>query len=91
MVYKELVQVSREILVNFQIRHTLNTIGFNGKKLKVVLGKLYTYHLNCKYRIKEIKLLQGIEGAIASEIEVAFQQKIVKQKENGSPKGKQLV
>ena len=89
--YKESVRVSREILINFKICHTLNTIGFNGKKLKVILGELYTYYLNYKYRTKEIKLLQGIEGAIVSEIEEAFQQKMVKWKDNSSPKGKQLV
>ena len=88
MAYKESVQVSREILINFKIRHTLNTIGFNRKKLKVILGELRIYYLNYKYRTKEIKLLQGIEGAMALEIEEAFLQKMVKQKEDGSPKGK---
>ena len=72
MAYKELVQVGGEILVNFKICCTLNTIGFDGKKLKVVLGELQTQYVNCKYRTKEIGLLQGIEGAMASEIEEAF-------------------
>ena len=88
MEYKELVWVGREILINFKIYHTLNTIGFDGKKLKVVLGKLETYYINYKYGTKEIKLLQGIEGAMVLEIEEAFQQKMLKWKEDGSPKGK---
>ena len=61
------------------------------KKLKVVSGELCTHHLNYKYGTEEIELLQGIEGAMASEIEEAFQQKMVKWKDDGSPKGKQLV
>ena len=89
--YKELVWVGGEILVNFKICRTLNIISFNRKKLKVVLGKLKTYHINCKYKTKEIKLLQGIKGVIVSKIEKAFQQKMLKWKEDGSLKGKQLV
>ena len=88
MEYKESVQVGREILINFKIYHTLDTVGFNKKKLKVVLGKLETHHINYKYGTEEVKLLQGIKGAIVLEIEEAFQQKMLKQKEDGSPKGK---
>ena len=91
MEYKELVQVSREILINFKICRTLNTVSFNGKKLKVVLGKFKTHYINCKYGTKEVKLLQGIKSVIALEIEKAFQQKMLKQKEDGFLKGKQLV
>jgi hypothetical protein len=89
--YKESVQVGGEILVNFEIRRTSNTIGFDGKKLKVVSGELQTRHLNCKYGTEEIELLQGMEGAMASEIEEAFQQKMLEWKEDGSPEGKQPV
>ena len=42
------------------------------KKLKVVLGKFKTHHINCKYKTKEVKLLQGIEGIIALKIKKAF-------------------
>ena len=88
IVYKELVQVSREILMNFEICCTLNTISFDRKKLKVVSGKLQTHHLNCKYGTEEIELLQDIESAMASEIEETYQQKMLKWKEDGSLKGK---
>ena len=67
-----MVWVGRKILINFEICCTSNTIGFNGKKLKVILGELQTRHLNYKYRTKEIKLLQGIEGVMASEIEEVY-------------------
>ena len=73
MEYKELVWVGREILINFKICRTLNTISFNRKKLKVVLGKLQTHHLNYKYGTEEIELLQGMEGAMALEIEEVYQ------------------
>ena len=56
MEYKESIQVSKKILINFKICRTLNTVGFNKKKLKVVLGKLETHHINCKYGTKEVKL-----------------------------------
>ena len=91
MEYKESVRVSGEILINFKICHTSNTISFNRKKLKVVLGELETRYINYKYRTKEIELLQGIKSAIASEIKKVYQQKMLKWKKNGSPKGKQLV
>ena len=83
-----MVQVSGEILINFEICCTLNTISFNGKKLKVVSGKFQTQHINCKYKTEEIGLLQGIKGAMVLEIEEAFQQKMVEWKEDGSPKRK---
>ena len=86
--YKESVQVNREILVNFKICCTSNTISFNRKKLKVVLGELKTHYINYKYKTEEIELLQGIKGAIVLEMEKAFQQKMLKWKENSSPKGK---
>ena len=76
--YKELVQVSREILINFKIYYTLNTISFNKKKLKVILGKLEIHYIKYKYRTKKIKLLQGMEGAIALEIKEVYQQKMLK-------------
>ena len=76
--YKESVQVSREILINFEICHTSNTIGFNRKKLKAISGELKTYHIKYKYGTEEIKLLQGIEGIMALEIEETFQQKMLK-------------
>ena len=76
MEYKKSVQVSGEILINFKICYILDTISFNKEKLKVILGKLKIHYINYKYRTKEIKLLQGIEGVIVLEIEV-FQQKIV--------------
>ena len=91
MAYKELVQDSGEILMNFKICCTLNTIGFNRKKLKVVLGEFQTQYINCKYGTKEIGLLQSMEGAMVSEIKEAFQQKMVKWKKDGSPKGKQPI
>ena len=40
MEYKKSVQVSGEILINFKIYCTLNTISFNRRKLKVILGEL---------------------------------------------------
>ena len=88
MEYKELVQVSKEILINFKICYTLDTVGFDKKKLKVVLGKLETHHINCKYGTEEVKLLQGIKGAMVLEIKEVFQQKMLKWKEDGSFKGK---
>ena len=66
----------------------MNTISFNRKKLKIVLGELKTRYINYKYRTKEIELLQGIKSAIALEIEEIYQQKILKWKEDGSSKGK---
>jgi hypothetical protein len=83
-----LVWVSGEILINFEICCTLNTIGFDKKKLKVVLGELEIHYIKYKYRIKEIELLQGMENAIVLEIEKIYQQKILKWKEDGFPKGK---
>ena len=58
--------------MNFKICYTLNTISFNRKKLKVVLGEFETHYINYKYRTKEIELLQGIKGAIVSEIKEAY-------------------
>ena len=43
--------------MNFKICYTLDTIGFNKKKLKVILGELEIHYIKYKYRIKEIKLL----------------------------------
>jgi len=40
MVFKELVKVAWQILINFKICRNLNTISFNSKKLKVILGEL---------------------------------------------------
>jgi len=40
MAFKELVKVARQILINFKIYYNLNTISFNGKKLKVISGEL---------------------------------------------------
>ena len=91
MEYKESVWVSEEILMNFKICYTLNTINFNRKKLKVVLGELETHYINYKYGTEEIELLQSIEGTMALEIEEVYQQKMLKWKEDGSPQRKQLV
>jgi hypothetical protein len=43
--------------MNFKIYYTLNTISFNKKKLKVVLGKLKIHYIKYKYGTEEIKLL----------------------------------
>jgi hypothetical protein len=43
--------------MNFKICYTLDTIGFNKKKLKVVLGELEIHYIKCKYGTKEIELL----------------------------------
>ena len=56
----------------------MNTIGFNKKKLKVVLGELETHYINYKYGTKEIELLQGIEGTIVLKIKKVYQQKMLK-------------
>ena len=88
MEYKELVQVSGEIFINFKIYYTLDTISFNRKKLKVISGELEIHYIKYKYRTKEIELLQGIEGAMVLEIKEVYQQKIFKQKKDGSFKGK---
>ena len=58
--------------MNFKICRTSNTISFNRKKLKVVLGELKTYYINYKYGTKEIKLLQGMKGTIVLKIEEAY-------------------
>ena len=72
MVYKELVQVSKEILINFKIYYTLNTISFNRRKLKVILGELQIHYINCKYGTEEVGLLEDIKSIIVLEIEEAF-------------------
>jgi hypothetical protein len=43
--------------MNFKICYTLDTISFNKKKLRVILGKLKIHYIKYKYGTKEIKLL----------------------------------
>ena len=86
--YKESVQVSGEIFINFKICYTLNTISFNRKKLKIILGELETHYINYKYGTKEIELLQSMKGIIVLKIKEVYQQKMLEWKEDGSPQGK---
>ena len=83
--YKKLVKVSGLIFVNFFIYCNLDTVGFNGQKLKIVPGRLQIQHIKCNYKTKELKFLHSIKSAIVSEIEEAFQQKMLKWREDGSP------
>ena len=64
--------------MNFEIYYTLDTIGFNRKKLKVVSGELEIHYIKYKYGTKEIELLQGMEGTIVLKIKKAYQQKMLK-------------
>ena len=61
-----------EILINFKICHTLNTISFNRRKLKVILSELQIHYINCKYGTEEVKLLKDMEGVIVLKIEEVF-------------------
>ena len=83
--YKKLVKISGLIFIKFLIHHNLNTVGFNGQKLKVVPDKLQIQYIKCNYKTKKLKFLHSIKGAIVSEIKEAFQQKMLKWKEDGFP------